>query len=97
MAHADLATPKGWTGPKTVDGVQIEGTFRAHQVPITDVIGNARHRAALEGMDARVTVRKNSLTKPAADARICRNWRRAANGAWAPTRTRTAVRCCKIS
>jgi xylulose-5-phosphate/fructose-6-phosphate phosphoketolase len=30
-----LNTPKGWTGPKVVDGKQIEGTFRAHQVPIT--------------------------------------------------------------
>ena len=29
-----LGTPKGWTGPKTVDGLQIEGSFRAHQVPI---------------------------------------------------------------
>jgi xylulose-5-phosphate/fructose-6-phosphate phosphoketolase len=43
-----LRTPKGWTGPKIVDGVQIEGTFRAHQVPITDVITNAKHRDALE-------------------------------------------------
>jgi len=31
-----LRTPKGWTGPKQVDGQQVEGTFRAHQVPITD-------------------------------------------------------------
>ncbi|MEA4942385.1 Xylulose-5-phosphate phosphoketolase [bioreactor metagenome] len=30
-----LRTPKGWTGPKMVDGKQIEGTFRAHQVPIS--------------------------------------------------------------
>lgn len=30
-----LRTPKGWTGPKTVDGKEIEGTFRAHQVPIS--------------------------------------------------------------
>ena len=30
-----LKTPKGWTGPKLVNGTQIEGTFRAHQVPIT--------------------------------------------------------------
>ena len=30
-----LKTPKGWTGPKYVDGKQIEGTFRAHQVPVT--------------------------------------------------------------
>ena len=28
-------SPKGWTGPKVVDGKQIEGTFRAHQVPMT--------------------------------------------------------------
>ncbi|HXA44646.1 MAG TPA: phosphoketolase family protein [Candidatus Angelobacter sp.] len=32
-----LRTPKGWTGPKMVDGVQIEGTFRAHQVPMGDM------------------------------------------------------------
>ncbi|MBR6690956.1 MAG: phosphoketolase family protein [Bacilli bacterium] len=30
-----LKTPKGWTGPKIVDGLEVEGTFRAHQVPIT--------------------------------------------------------------
>jgi phosphoketolase len=29
-----LRSPKGWTGPKVVDGLQIEGTFRAHQVPL---------------------------------------------------------------
>jgi xylulose-5-phosphate/fructose-6-phosphate phosphoketolase len=29
-----LRSPKGWTGPKIVDGLQIEGTFRAHQVPL---------------------------------------------------------------
>lgn len=34
MANDYLRTPKGWTGPKVVDGKQIEGTFRAHQVPI---------------------------------------------------------------
>jgi xylulose-5-phosphate/fructose-6-phosphate phosphoketolase len=32
-----LRSPKGWTGPKFVDGLQIEGTFRAHQVPVTDL------------------------------------------------------------
>ncbi len=32
-----LRTPKGWTGPKFVDGVKIEGTFRAHQVPMGDM------------------------------------------------------------
>ena len=43
-----LRTPKGWTGPKTVDGVQVEGTFRAHQVPISNVRGNPAHLAQLE-------------------------------------------------
>jgi xylulose-5-phosphate/fructose-6-phosphate phosphoketolase len=43
-----LKTPKGWTGPKTVDGLPVEGTFRAHQVPIADVRTNPAHLAALE-------------------------------------------------
>jgi xylulose-5-phosphate/fructose-6-phosphate phosphoketolase len=32
-----MRTPKGWTGPKVVDGLQVEGTWRAHQVPVDDV------------------------------------------------------------
>ena len=32
-----LRTPKGWTGPKEVDGLQVEGTWRAHQVPVDDM------------------------------------------------------------
>jgi xylulose-5-phosphate/fructose-6-phosphate phosphoketolase len=44
-----LRTPKGWTGPKTVDGQQIEGTFRAHQVPITDFQTKPDHVGILEG------------------------------------------------
>ena len=43
-----LKTPKGWTGPKKVDGVQVEGTFRAHQVPITNVRTNPEHLRQLE-------------------------------------------------
>jgi len=43
-----LRTPKGWTGPKEVDGVPIEGTFRAHQVPIEQVRENPAHLAELE-------------------------------------------------
>ncbi len=38
-----LATPKGWTGPKIVDGKKIEGTFRAHQVPLTGPATNPEH------------------------------------------------------
>jgi xylulose-5-phosphate/fructose-6-phosphate phosphoketolase len=43
-----LRTPKGWTGPKEVDGVQVEGTFRAHQVPLAGTRTNTGHRAQLE-------------------------------------------------
>ena len=43
-----LRTPKGWTGPKTVDGLPVEGTFRAHQVPLAEVRTNPEHLAALE-------------------------------------------------
>ncbi len=43
-----LRTPKGWTGPKVVDGVQIEGTFRAHQVPLEDFGAKPDHIRLLE-------------------------------------------------
>ncbi len=43
-----LATPKGWTGPRVVDGQRVEGTFRAHQVPLSDPRRNPDHRALLE-------------------------------------------------
>jgi xylulose-5-phosphate/fructose-6-phosphate phosphoketolase len=43
-----LRTPKGWTGPDVVDGVQIEGTFRAHQVPVNQVRDNPEHLSILE-------------------------------------------------
>jgi xylulose-5-phosphate/fructose-6-phosphate phosphoketolase len=43
-----LRTPKGWTGPRTVDGLKVEGTFRAHQVPLSNVKANDEHRAMLE-------------------------------------------------
>jgi xylulose-5-phosphate/fructose-6-phosphate phosphoketolase len=38
-----LDTPKGWTGPKVVDGKPVEGTFRAHQVPLTQPASNPQH------------------------------------------------------
>ena len=43
-----LITPKGWTGPKVVDGQPVEGTFRAHQLPVTDVRSNPNHLSILE-------------------------------------------------
>ncbi|HJT18801.1 MAG TPA: phosphoketolase family protein [Thermoanaerobaculia bacterium] len=43
-----LASPKGWTGPKVVDGQPIEGTFRSHQVPLSNPRGKPEHLAILE-------------------------------------------------
>jgi xylulose-5-phosphate/fructose-6-phosphate phosphoketolase len=43
-----LRTPKGWTGPKVVDGLPVEGTFRSHQVPLSDPHRNPEHLRLLE-------------------------------------------------
>jgi len=43
-----LRTPKGWTGPKIVDGLPVEGTWRAHQVPLAEVKTNPAHLRQLE-------------------------------------------------
>jgi xylulose-5-phosphate/fructose-6-phosphate phosphoketolase len=43
-----LDSPKGWTGPKVVDGLPIEGTFRSHQVPLSDPATHPEHLKLLE-------------------------------------------------
>jgi xylulose-5-phosphate/fructose-6-phosphate phosphoketolase len=43
-----LRTPKGWTGPKEIDGLPAEGSFRSHQVPLAEVRTNPQHLAQLE-------------------------------------------------
>ena len=43
-----LRSPKGWTGPEQVDGTQVEGTWRAHQVPLSGVRENQDHLRLLE-------------------------------------------------
>jgi xylulose-5-phosphate/fructose-6-phosphate phosphoketolase len=43
-----LRTPKGWTGPKVVDGLPAEGSFRSHQVPLANLATNPEHLAQLE-------------------------------------------------
>ena len=48
-----LRTPKGWTGPKIVDGIPIEGTFRSHQVPLSAVRENPERRRS--GMRCRLS------------------------------------------
>ena len=62
-----LRTPKGWTGPKEVDGKQTEGYWRSHQVPMAEMHGNPEHvehpRAVDEELPARGAVRRQ---RPAA-------------------------------
>lgn len=43
-----LRTPKGWTGPKTVDGLKIEGSWRSHQVPLSELAKKPEHLQQLE-------------------------------------------------
>jgi xylulose-5-phosphate/fructose-6-phosphate phosphoketolase len=43
-----LGTPKGWTGPKEVDGLPVEGTWRSHQVPLAEVRTNPAHLRQLQ-------------------------------------------------
>ncbi len=43
-----LCSPKGWTGPQSVDGKPVEGTFRAHQVPVTNFAAEPKHLKILE-------------------------------------------------
>jgi len=48
LADDRLNSPKGWTGPKMVDGLQVEGTFRSHQVPLSDPAIHPEHLKLLE-------------------------------------------------
>ncbi len=49
-----LRTPKGWTCPKELDGHKLEGSWRAHQIPITDPVTNPAHLKLVESVDAQL-------------------------------------------
>src|SRR4051794_11756914 len=79
-----LRTPKGWTSPPMVDGQQVEGTFRAHQVPLPGARTEEVHRQVLEQWlwsyrpedlfaDAGRPVAKLLCTVPAGDRRMSAN------------------------
>ena len=88
-----LDSPKGWTGPKVVDGLQVEGTFRSHQVPLSIDAAHPEHLRQLENWMK--SYRPEELfDAKAACSRNWRNWRPKARGAWARTRTPTAACCC---
>ena len=89
-----LRTPKGWTGPKEVDGVPVEGTWRAHQVPLSELPGHPEHLAPLEAWmrSYRPEELFDEAGRAAARAAGARARGRAAHGR--ATRTPTAARCC---
>jgi len=85
-------TPKGWTGPKFVDDLPVEGTWRAHQVPIAD-FKKPEHLKQLE--DWMKSYRPQELFDERGNSvRSSRPWRRPAIAAWAPIRMQMAANCC---
>ena len=74
-----MRTPKGWTGPKLVDGLPTEGTFRSHQVPLANVRDNPAHLAQLEEW-LRSYRPQELFDEDGALAPNSRRWRRAGSG-----------------
>ena len=58
-----LRTPKGWTGPKTVDGLPVEGTWRSHQVPLSRGAHESRAPGAARVVAARATAPRSCSTR----------------------------------
>ena len=87
-------TPKGWTGPKFVDGKPVEGTWRAHQVPIAD-FKNPEHLKQLE--DWMKSYRPHELFDEHGKFRDeFAALRRRVVAAWAPIRTPMGANCCSL-
>ena len=85
-----LRTPKGWTGPKEVDGLPTEGTWRSHQVPLAEIASNPRASAPTGGVAAGATDQRNCSTTVGGWFRSWQRWLLRARGAWVRTRTRMA-------
>ena len=80
-----LRTPKGWTGPRKIDNNYLEGFWRAHQVPITDVATNPKHLELLEqwmrsyepdrlfGKDGRISAELKAAICPTGNRRMSAN------------------------
>ena len=76
-----LKTPKGWTGPKEVDGLQVEGTWRAHQVPLAGLAENPEHLRLLEEW-MRSYRPEELFDETALRSPRCARCRRPATGGW---------------
>ena len=92
-----MRTPKGWTGPKAWHGVPIEGTFRAHQVPLTEVRNDREQLAMLEAWMR--SYRPDELFDRAGPHRRSATYARsrAATAAWARARMPTPERSASRS
>ena len=88
-----LVTPKGWTGPKEVDGKPAEGSWRSHQVPFSDVVSNPAHLRLLEQWMRSYRPQElfDAEGRPVPELRALAP--HGTRGAWAPTRSPTAA-CC---
>ena len=87
-----LKTPKGWTGPKVVDGLPVEGTYRAHQVPLSEPTEHPEHLKLLESWMR--SYRPEELFDES--GRLIPelpSWPPRASAGWGPTRTPTAASC----
>ena len=93
-----LRTPKGWTGPKEVDGQPAEGTWRSHQVPLAELADHPEHLAAARGVDAELPARGAVRRARRAARPSSPRSRRAGDAAHGrePARERRA-RCCATS
>ena len=70
-----LRTPKGWTGPKVVDGLPAEGSFRSHQVPLADLAAKPEHLAAARAVDSLLRARGAVRSRAGRCAPSWRPWR----------------------
>ena len=86
-----LRSPKGWTGPKEVDGHKVEGSWRAHQVPVLDPATNEQEPATRRRLDAQLQARGAVRRKRHGSSRSCANSRPKDRAASAPIRTPTAA------
>ena len=90
-----LKSPKGWTGPKVVDGVPNEGTFRAHQVPLVGPGEESRTPASNSRGGCRATSPKSCSTSTGRlNAGTGGAGAPRPRAGWAPIRTPTADCCC---
>jgi xylulose-5-phosphate/fructose-6-phosphate phosphoketolase len=85
-----LRSPKGWTGPKTVDGHKVEDFWRSHQIPVLDPATNPKSLQILEDWCA-ATDPTSCLMNRERSSPSCGNWRRQDRGASARIRMPTAA------